>query len=119
MSNPINSRDIVPDEEVVTMQDAMHEMESEEQESIAVFGAGDENNCTYTLVSKLSFKEDLNFDQLIHLGVQTKSFFLVLCDPQVRFLWYLCLRIGLLIPQIVKQNKVVVIDSIKHHLHFP
>uniref|UniRef100_A0A7M6DQJ0 UBR-type domain-containing protein n=2 Tax=Clytia hemisphaerica TaxID=252671 RepID=A0A7M6DQJ0_9CNID len=33
----------------VTMQDAVSAMESEEEHSIAVFGAGDEKNCTYIM----------------------------------------------------------------------
>lgn len=34
----------------VTIEEAVKEMENEEEHSIAVFGAGDENNCTYMMV---------------------------------------------------------------------
>ena len=36
--------------ESVTIEEAVKEMENEEEHSIAVFGAGDENNCTYSMV---------------------------------------------------------------------
>jgi len=34
----------------MTIQEAVNALQTEEEESIAVFGAGDENNCTYILV---------------------------------------------------------------------
>ena len=40
-----------PDQEKsVTIEEAVKGMESEEELTIAVFGAGDENNCTYIMV---------------------------------------------------------------------
>lgn len=38
-------------EEVITIQDAVNEKLKQEEDAIAVLGAGDENNCSYDLVS--------------------------------------------------------------------
>lgn len=37
----------------LTIEEAVKELESEEEHSIAVFGAGDEVNCTYIMVRKI------------------------------------------------------------------
>ena len=39
------------EDDVVTIEDAVEEMKNVEEESIAVFGAGEENVCTYSNVS--------------------------------------------------------------------
>ena len=43
--------DHVEEEDLVTMRDAVKEHEEQEEEAIAVLGAGDEQNCTYGMVS--------------------------------------------------------------------
>ena len=42
-------------EPYVTMAEAVNDMKNEEEHTIAVFGAGDETNCTYIMVNDWLF----------------------------------------------------------------
>ena len=50
MTSTSAAGDTSADSDSMTIQEAVNALETEEEESIAVFGAGDENNCTYILV---------------------------------------------------------------------
>jgi len=50
MSSTSAAADSSSDADCMTIQEAVNALQTEEEESIAVFGAGDENNCTYILV---------------------------------------------------------------------